>query len=209
MSLEHCVLACRRSSCKEFRVQSLVGVAVKDRGTWIFSPADLNVSTPIMRRQGTDIFGERITFEVFTLAAGRFLDEVFPDAQEFEIFRLHYDSYRLQRGDETISGELLDTWLSFKPGEFPQTRILSIEHLWGGYYANRDLLIEKMRQERWHELIYRVHKPLAFSAQEIAAMDFLPHPGIMPGHEEAFSYEISTIESRMHAEHTPKVQQVM
>jgi hypothetical protein len=209
MSLDQCVLICRRSFSNECLIQSVLGVAVKGKGTWLLSPADFKISTPTVRRRGTDLFGNTVLFEVFTLAVGRFLDAMFPGETDFEVFRLHFDSYRIQRQEDTVVGEQLDTWKTFHPGEFPQTRILSIEHLWGGYYADRNLLVAKMRGEQWHDVIYRVPRNLAFSTIEVAAMDFLAHPGILPLFSDVLSQEIGFVEYRIRAEQSLKPIQVM
>ena len=208
MSLEQCVLICRRSISNECLIQSLVGVAVKGHGTWLFSPADSKISTPTVHRHGTDLFGNKVLFEVFTLAVGRFLDRMYPGVYDFEVFRLHYDSYRIRRDEDSVIGERLATWQSFTPGDFPQTRVLSIEHLWGGYYADRDRLVEKMRSGDWHELLYRVPEDMAFTAQEVHQMDFLPHPGILPCFGDVLSMEIGFVEYRLRVEHALKPVQV-
>ena len=201
MSLENIVLASRRSISPECLVQSVIGVAFRGGKTWLLSPTDTNVCTCVLNRFGIDQFGNTVQLEVFYCFAGKFLDTFFPAEQDFEIFRLHFDTFHLERAEDEVYGELLDRWKRWNGG-LVQTCAAGLEHLWGGYYADRDGLVAKLQGETWSDLMYRADHPVALSTSEIvkAQLGYIPHPGMDPVFDDDYKTYIYRSERLMRGE---------
>lgn len=189
----------------ECLIQSLGGVAFRDGRTFLLSPAE-RYSKAVVERDGYDAYGNEIRFEIFYCFVSRAIDRLFPGETDFEIFRLHYDTYRLMRPEDELRGELLSKgflWWEGAPLEYN----VGIEHLWGGYYADRQLLVDRLIQNRSHELLLRGGDIKAPSIKEINKMDlgYLPHPGMAPIWPDHFSAEIGKVERNLRRDAAQRV----
>jgi hypothetical protein len=175
-SLKGTVISTRRIVGTFSAVQSLAGVAFRDGSTWLVSPVDQNACMLVMHNLTPDPWGNLAQIQVFQCHVGAFLDVAFPEEQDIEIFRLHFNSYKLVPEQPRIYGELLAEYPDYSHTPGPWFAYLSLERLWGPYFADRELLISKFQGRAWGELLYRCLSPVVDGYR-----GFLPHPGLAPG----------------------------
>lgn len=175
-------------------MESMVGVAFPTQGSWLLNPTDPQVSTTVTRQSGLDPFGNPASMTVAITFVGRFLDEVYPKEQDFEIFRLFVDRYNMERVND-IHGEQVIRWYDWNDQDKRhQVNVISFEHLWGGHYAQRGMLAESLRFNRAHEVVHRAPRSLVLSNLDIG---YLPHPGLFPIHTSFFEGEVCRHEKEL------------
>jgi hypothetical protein len=175
-SLKETVVCTRRIVGNASAVQSLAGVALRNGDTWLINPVDKNVSMPVMNGLTGDPWGNLAQIQVFQCHVGSYLDVAFPHEPDVEIFRLHFNGYKLIPEQPRIYGELLAEYQDYAQVPVPWSAHLSLERLWGPYFADRDRLVSKFQTRTWNELLYRCSSPVVDGYK-----GFLPHPGLAPG----------------------------
>jgi hypothetical protein len=185
MSLYDTVLLTRRIFSSGYSLQSLAGVAIPGKGTWLLSPIDPHVTTVLGSERYPLETGGTQRLETFACYVGAFLDAQFPD-DSFEIFRLHIHRYEADP-DLEVYGERIAEWDAPLPLGAPRSTepahfAIGFEHLAGGYYADHDVLVSRLRNHTWSSLIHKAPCPLAPSFEQflIEHPDPLPHPGMLP-----------------------------
>src|ERR1017187_8048707 len=171
------VVASRRIISAASLVQSLIGVAFRCRDTWLMSPADRNACVLVMQDAASDPWGQPARVEVFQCHVGAFVNAAFPNEPDYEIFRIHFDSYKLEPWDRNAYGVPLAEWAEYAADRrLPWQTYLSFEHLGGLHFADLDLLVRKFQGKAWRDLLHRCPEPVVCECTE-----FLPHPGLAPG----------------------------
>jgi hypothetical protein len=171
------VVAFRRIASAASLVQSLIGVAFRNQDTWLLSPADGNACVLVMQGAARDPWGQPAQIQVFQCHVGAYLGAAFPKETEAEVFRIYFDSYKVDPWDRSAYGELLAEYADYAlERRFPWQTYLSFEHLGGGRFADRDLLVRSFQAKSWQDLMRLCPESVVGEWTE-----FLPHPGLAPG----------------------------
>lgn len=189
----------------------MAGIAFPDR--MILLPShDLSTCTPIEHRHYEDSRGATICLNVYCAAVGNLLDTCFQDQDNYQIFRLHFDQYRIYR-DEVPSGEVINTWRDLSAwgngtGGPPPVMHLSVESLWGNDYLDRAELSNLFASKDWNSIYYYPFDDVSLPAEECVERG-LSHPGMLIAGLDQIDFEISETEMLLRPAPAPRVMRVM